>query len=118
MKTPNLNIRKQKGATTLVIAIILLVVLSLIVAFSTNVAFFEAKTTKNENRAKIVEQAAEYSLNLAGEFLKAKRGFIISKTPGSATTGGWLAGAINAGKKWVPCPSGSLASTHPCNAFN
>ena len=116
MKTPNLNIRNQKGATTLVIAIILLVILSLIVAFSTNVAFFEAKTTKNENRAKIVEQAAEYSLNLAGEYLKAKRSFLISKTAGNATTGGWLASATNTGKKWLPCPSGALASTHPCNA--
>jgi Tfp pilus assembly protein PilX len=119
MKTLNLNVHKQKGAATLVISIILLVILSMVVLFSTRVAFFEARTTKNENRAKIVEQAAEYSLNLAGEFLKAKRGVIISNTPGDAVSGGWLSGNTSVGRKWALCSTATNLSTnptHPCNA--
>lgn len=107
--------RSQAGITTLAITLILLVVLTLIVLFSTNVAFFEQRTTTSENRAEITQQAAEYALNLAGEYLKANRDKIIANTGA-----GWLtAGSA----KWVRCPAGLLANeggpvpvTHPCAA--
>ena len=52
------------------------------VLFSANVGFFEQKTATNENRARISQQAAEYALNLAGEYLQANRDNLISNTPG------------------------------------
>ncbi len=90
------GMRKQKGLTTLAITLLLLVILTLIVLFSTNVAFFEQRTTNNENRSRLVEQAAEYAINLAGEYMKANRNNIISITP----TTGWLS---TGGRKWAEC---------------
>lgn len=89
---------RQQGVTTLAITIILLVVITMMVLFSGNVGFFEQRTTTNENRAKITQSAAEYALNLAGEYLKANRNNLISNTAGS----GWLA-TSGGSKRWAPC---------------
>ena len=112
------SIRKQKGVTTLAITLLLLVILTLIVLFSTNVAFFEQRTTNNENRSRLVEQAAEYAINMAGEYMKANRNNLISVTPGT----GWLATGT---KKWAECddvgtadnnlaPDSEFPAGHPC----
>lgn len=112
------SIRKQRGLTTLAITLLLLVILTLIVLFSTNVAFFEQRTTNNENRSRLAEQAAEYAINLGGEYMKANRNNLISITPGT----GWLA---TTGKKWVKCddvgtvgdglaPDSDFSAGHPC----
>lgn len=103
------DLHRQKGLTTLAITLLLLVILTLIVLFSTNVAFFEQRTTNNENRARLAEQAAEYSLNLAGEFMKANRNNIISKTPGI----GWLSPDA---PRWARCSAATMTATHPCMA--
>jgi hypothetical protein len=91
--------RRQSGMATLVVTVILLVIVTIMVLFSANVGFFEQKTATNENRARITQQAAEYALNLAGEYLQANRDFLISDT--SAT--GWL--GSGAGKHWAKCSS-------------
>lgn len=101
------QIHRQKGLTTLAITLLLLVILTLIVLFSTNVAFFEQRTTNNENRARLVEQAAEYAINLAGEYMKSNRSNIISIKPGS----GWLS---DDAKKWARCSAATMTPTHPC----
>jgi hypothetical protein len=100
--------RGQLGVATLTITLLLLVILTVIVLFSTNVGFFEQRTTTNENRAQITEQLAEYALNLSGEYLKANRANLVSDT-GS----GWFAGG--AAQHWQPCPALS-ATPHPCDA--
>ena len=102
--------RAQRGITTLTITLILLIILTLMVLFSTNVGFFEQRTSTNENRAQITEQMAEYALNLGGEYLKINRDNIISRT-GT----GWLT-TTGTGTGWVRCPSGTIATTHPCAA--
>ena len=100
---------RQRGITTLLVSLVLLAILTIIVLFSTNVAFFEQRTTTSENRAIITEQMAEFALNLSGEYLKQNRATIISKTPG-----GWLeVGGTGAG--WLACEA-SDASPHPCGA--
>lgn len=104
--------QRQKGVTTLAITLLLLVILTLIVLFSTNVAFFEQRTTTNENRARLVEQAAEYAINIAGEYMKANRNALISNTPAS----GWLSSDA---KKWVLCSAvgnadSAFTAGHPC----
>lgn len=94
---------RQRGVATLFVALIILVILTVIVLASTNVTFFEQRTSSNENRGRLAEQAAEYSLNMAGEYLKAKRDLLISNTAGSATTGGWLSTDNTTGRKWKAC---------------
>ena len=117
--------QRQRGLATLLVALVILGILTIIVLYSTHVAFFEQRTATNENRARLVEQAAEYSINLAGEYLKANRDYLISRTGGSATTGGWLAASTATGRKWVACssvtgfpdiPALSDGTPHPCMA--
>lgn len=102
--------RDQQGVTTLAITLLLLVILTVMVLFSTNVGFFEQRTTNNENRARLAEQAAEYALNLSGEYLKANRDLLLAKT-----AGGWF----EPGKgHWVKCSEAIpfADSSHPCMA--
>lgn len=108
---------RQQGVTTLAITLILLVIITLMVIFSTNVGFFEQKTTTNENRARISQQAAEYALNMGGEYLKANRDRLIANT---TAEGGWL--APSTAVKWVKCvdvggagaPDAGFPTGHPC----
>ena len=76
--------KRQRGAVTLLVALVVLGILVVIVLYSTQVAFFEQRTATNENRAELVSQAAEYSINLAGEYLTAKRGQLVSNKTGNA----------------------------------
>jgi Tfp pilus assembly protein PilX len=92
--------RQQRGVATLFVALMILVILTIIILLSTNVGLFEQKAMINENRARLAEQAAEYTINLGGEYLKAKRNLIISNVNGSATTGGWLSADASTGRKW------------------
>ena len=87
--------RFQRGAATLMVALVILVVLTVIVLASTNVALFEQRTATNENRQRLSDQVARYSLNLGGEFIKAN----IVKA-GSLELGGWLANNTN---RWIAC---------------
>lgn len=105
--------RRAAGVTTLAITLILLAVITVMVILSANVGFFEQRTTTNENRARIAQQAAEYALNLAGEYLKANRNNLISDD----STTGWL--GSGAGKHWAKCKDVGLAASdfptgHPC----
>jgi hypothetical protein len=100
--------QRQGGITTLAITLILLVILTVIVLFSTNVGFFEQRTATNENRAQITEQLSEYALNLSGEFIKANRANLVNDTGA-----GWF-GTGNA-QRWQPCPAAS-GTPHPCDA--
>jgi hypothetical protein len=99
---------------TLLVALMILVVLTVIVMLSTNVGIFEQKMAVNENRARLVEQAAEYALNLGGEYLKGKRNVIISNTAGS----GWLATTVANGRRWASCAGIDIVAnpTHVCAA--
>jgi Tfp pilus assembly protein PilX len=105
--------RNQRGVTTLLIALVILVILTVVILSSSSVALFEQKTATNENRQRLADQAAQYGLNLGGEFLKAN---IVDLA--SAEVNGWLAGGT---KHWVKCidatgwPSG-LAANHPCRS--
>lgn len=105
--------RRAAGVTTLAITLILLAIITLMVILSANVGFFEQRTTTNENRARIAQQAAEYALNLAGEYLKANRDNLISDD--SAT--GWL--GSGAAKHWAKCKDVGINDSdfptgHPC----
>ncbi len=103
--------RLQRGVTTLTITMILLVLITVMVLFSTNVAFFEQRTAANENRSLLAEQVAEYALNLSGEWLKSNMTNLVS-----TGTGGWL--ASGGSRRWALCSTIDFAAnpTHPCTA--
>jgi len=106
---------RQRGISTLAITMMLLLILSVVVLFSTSVGFLEQRTALNENRARIAEQAAEAGINMAGEYIKASRALIISNA-----AGGWLDTAAG-GNGWVRCNGVSNSATigdrpHPCRA--
>lgn len=107
--------KSQRGVSTLVITMLLLLIISIVVLFSTSVGFFEQRSASNENRARIAEQAAEAGINMAGEYIKANRNLVIAKT-----TGGWLSGAANTAG-WESCAGAAATVTtssgtfpHPC----
>jgi type II secretory pathway pseudopilin PulG len=125
MKSPPTRRLAQRGAATLMVAMVILAILVVIAMYSAQVAYFERRTSNNEYRARLVEQAAEYAINLSGEYLVARRGQLISDLPGTSATGGWLAATTATGRKWVPCssvagfpnlPNLSDGSPHPCMA--
>lgn len=101
--------RRQRGVTTLAIVLILLVVITAMVLFSSTVGFFEQRTATNLNRARIVQQASDYAISLAGEYFKANRDRLISDDPADS---GWFAAGS---ERWAKCmdvvapPEG-----HPC----
>jgi len=104
------SLRHQRGVATLLVALVVLVILTIIVLSSANVALFEQKTANNEYRQRLADQAAEYALNLGGEFLKANVVNIASTEPD-----GWL--LTGASLHWVRCSTvGSMPATHPCMA--
>jgi hypothetical protein len=101
---------------TLTVTVILLVIVTILVLFSANVGFFEQKTTTNENRARISQQAAEYALNVAGEYLKANRAKILAN---DTAKGGWLPPSTAA--HWVKCADvgavlADFPDGHPCKS--
>jgi Tfp pilus assembly protein PilX len=105
--TARLGARAQRGAATLFVTLMILIILTIIILSSSSVALFEQKTATNEYRARLAEQAAEYALNLGGEYLKVN----VSKISTNAS-GGWL----NAGSlKWKSC-AGITAAGHPCTS--
>ena len=77
--------QRQLGATTLAVTLLLLAIVTIVVLFATNTAFFELRSTSNENRARLAEQAAEYGVNLGGEYIKSRLDYIVSREDG-----GWL----------------------------
>jgi Tfp pilus assembly protein PilX len=98
--------RRQRGVATLMVTLVVLVILTIIVLSSANVALFEQKTATNENRQRLADQAAEYALGLGGEFLKANIVNIASEQ-----TDGWLASATS---RWAQCSLATMTPTHPC----
>jgi hypothetical protein len=113
---------RQRGVTTLAVVLMLLGIITIIVMFSTNVAFFEQRTTTNENRARIGEQAAELALNVTGEWLKSKLQVIVSTRdlPDTANDG-WLNSTL-ASFRWARCADAEEeieddSYIHPCETM-
>ena len=111
--------RAQRGVATLMLALVIIVILTVIVLASTNVALFEQRTATNENRQRLADQVAKYSLELGGEYIKAH-----IEDVASTEIGGWL--STNT-LRWLPCSGvagynnntmANLAdgSPHPCMA--
>lgn len=107
----------QKGVATLMVALVILVILTVIVLASSGVALFEQRTATNENRQRLADQVAKYALDLGGEFLKAN---IVNL--GSTEQSGWL--STNT-LRWAQCSTvmdvngdapDNAGAPHPCMA--
>jgi hypothetical protein len=106
-RTLRFGVRSQRGVATLLVTLSVLIILTIIILSSSNVALFEQKTATNENREHLAEQSAEYALNLGGEYLKAN----VSKISTNAS-GGWLNPSLTS-LHWRSCVP-VTDTTHPC----
>jgi hypothetical protein len=110
-KSPVAGPRRQRGVTTLVVSLVVLVILTIIILASSNVALFEQRTATNENRGQLAQQSAEFALSLAGEYLKAN----VSKIT-TTNAGGWFDSVTAANRRWQPCVNTITDPNHPCMA--
>src|SRR5438045_9463066 len=69
---------RQRG-TTLIVAIVLLLVMTIITLAAVNVGVFERRTSTNDLRQKMVQQVAEAGLNEAVEFLRLRQDTMVPK---------------------------------------
>lgn len=101
--------RRQRGAVTIVIAVILLVIITLSTMFAASVSLFEVRTSANELRANRAFDATQQGLNLGLEYLRANRATI-----SSTMDGGWFEEDL---EWWERCPAdGVVADDFPCDA--
>lgn len=111
MTSPQIRIpRTQRGASTLLIAMLLLAILTVVTVFATAVGVSEQRTSANEYRHKLAFQAAEAGLNQAIEFLRANTSALVD-----TASGGWL---FAGSPRWQPCTSAlpSGMAFDPCTA--
>lgn len=96
----------QRGSTLLV-AVVILLLASLMALMAMNVGVFEQRSSGNDMRAKIVHQAAEAGLAQGFEYLLgADRG-----TPANPTYN-----LLDDGALWESCSEGANAQVFPCSA--
>lgn len=117
LNAPRSRARHQAGMATMIIVLMILAILTVATLFASRTAFFEQRTTTYENRARLAEQAAEYGVNLAGEYFKSHLRQIVS-----TKANGWLDGVAAAGDSikdggavlsWASC-----ATSAPTSGFN
>ncbi|HZH42876.1 MAG TPA: PilX N-terminal domain-containing pilus assembly protein [Lysobacter sp.] len=108
-KHPSLRSR-QRGVSTLLIAMVLLAILTIVTLFAARFAISEQRTAGNEYRYKIAFQVAEAGLNQALEFVKVNTAAMLS-----SAAGGWF--DPNA-PLWMPCsaPKPADMAIDPCLA--
>lgn len=103
--------RSQRGVSTLLIAMLLLGIVTVIALFAATYGVFEQRAAGNEYRQKIAFQAAETGLSRALEFVKVN-----TRTMLSSANGGWL--YDGGSRRWQPCSEAKPASVaiDPCLA--
>lgn len=97
---------RQRGAISLITALIFLVALSLITVAGSRVAMVQHRIAANNARADTAFSAANAGLQAAQMYLVANRSMMAS-----GNTGGWIAGSGSA-LVWTHCSAGS--TTPPC----
>lgn len=88
--------RTQRGLSTLLIAMLLLGIVTVIALFAATYGVFEQRTAGNEYRQKIAFQAAETGLNRSLEYIKVN-----TRTMLSSADGGWL--YDGGSRRWQAC---------------
>jgi hypothetical protein len=103
--------RHQRGLSTLLIAMLLLGIVTVIALFAATYGVFEQRTAGNEYRQKIAFQAAETGLSRALEYVKVNTRAMLS-----SADGGWL--YDGASRRWQACSEAKPATmlVDPCLA--
>ncbi|MBT8063570.1 MAG: hypothetical protein KJN94_01015, partial [Gammaproteobacteria bacterium] len=103
----NRNARhRQKGAITMFTAVLILILLTELVIFATQVGVFEQRKSANEMNQKIAFHTADGALQMAKQFMTANA----YRASSSSLANGWLATGAT---RWQPCV-GNEAKDHPC----
>jgi Tfp pilus assembly protein PilX len=97
---------RQRGVTTLAIALLLLAILTIITLLSLSTGFFEQRTAINENRSKLAAHASETGVQQGMEFFRANSRDLLTNWlyPPTAVTQ----------RRWVLC--GATDTSFPCGA--
>lgn len=111
LRTPT----SQRGATTMMITIVLLSVLLLVSLFASRFQISEHRASVNKVRATMSNSVAESAINQGLEYLKANARFVNSdKEALGATPAGWLSATS---PSWIPCTTPvSTGVFDPCLA--
>jgi hypothetical protein len=86
---------RQRGLSTLLIAILLLAIVTIITLFAARFGIFEQRMSANDYRYKMAFQASEAGLNQSMEFIKMSTAEMLS-----TVDGGWL---FPGDPLWQPC---------------
>ena len=112
---------KQRGVGTLLIAIVLLGILTVLTLFSLSTELYEQRTSTNESRYKLANEAAQAGLDQGVEYIKAMSGNVATVAGGAFS--GWLP-TTGGGKdgKWQYCGTGysgnSTDGWSPCDTVD
>ena len=103
--------RLQRGLSTLLMAMLLLAIVTVIALFAAAYAAYEQRAAGNDFRYKVAFHAAESGLGRGLSFVKANTRQMLS-----TTAGGWL--FDGAGRRWQPCSQAKPATVvvDPCLA--
>jgi Tfp pilus assembly protein PilX len=105
----------QKGAITMISAVLILILLTEMMIYAVHTGVFEQRKSGNELRQKIAFNMADSAIQEAKQFMLINSVLISSSKADLLPDGtdGWLA---NTGeKRWVSC-AGITDQTHPCFA--
>ncbi|MGH8462449.1 MAG: PilX N-terminal domain-containing pilus assembly protein [Stenotrophobium sp.] len=102
---PAPNPRSQRGAISLVTALVFLIALSLITLVGSRIAIVESRIAANNARSNAAATAADAGLQAAQMYLAANRKLVTS-----SGVGGWL--SSGATPQWTSCSASSSAP--PC----
>lgn len=115
MNSPRHSLRsgqrsRQRGMSTLIIAILMLGIVTVITIFAARIGIFEQRISSNEYRYKMAFQVAEAGLNQSMEFVKLNTRDMLSEV-----SGGWL---FPGDPHWQPCSEALPAgmAMDPCLA--
>jgi hypothetical protein len=98
----------QKGVTTLLTGMFILLLMTIMTFFAVNVGLFEQRTSANEYRAKQAFKSSEAGLNTLVEYVKANQRNMVSER-----TDGWF----NAGSvRWAAVGSATCAAVDKATA--
>ena len=107
--------RGQKGAITMISAVLILIMLTEMVIYAVQTGVFEQRKSGNELRQKMAFHTADSAIQEAKQFMLINSVLVSSSTADLLPDGtdGWLADTGE--KRWLSCV-GITDKTHPCFA--
>ncbi len=107
--------QRQNGAITVVSAVLILILLTLMLVYTAQTGLFEQRKSSNDMRQKLAFHVADSAIQEAKQFMQANSVLISSAEVDllNGTEDGWL--APTGELRWLPCNT-VTDQTHPCFA--